>query len=269
MKQLLFILVCALVPTFAVGQCTSSQERPQWVDGFFQEENNSYIEVVSADGYDEENARNKAATIAIERRSLSTGKRVKVEVQNNEIQITGNDELTVKSRIIDEYSERCGAGQYRVHLLIQTAKNPTFDFERVNVTNKYDFSPRIFVPGMAQIHKGSVGKGVAFIAGEAVFVGGIVVAESLRASYESKINSTHNAQIKQNYIDNANTCGTVRNIAIAGAAALYVWNVIDGWAAKGKKHVSVLSNNNLKLTPYLVPDYTGKLTSGMTLTFKF
>ncbi|GHV69448.1 hypothetical protein FACS1894199_18200 [Bacteroidia bacterium] len=270
MKQVLVILICALLPATTVGQCTSSQERPQWVDGFFKEAQNSYIEVVSADGYDESNARNNAAAVAIERRSLSTGKRVQVTVNNGVVQVIGNEELTVKSRVIDEYRERCGAGQYRVHLLIQTAKNPTLNFERVIFDPEYDFSPRVFVPGMAQIHKGSITKGVCFIAGEIALVGGVVVTQSLKASYESKINTTHNAKDKLDYISKSDNMGNISNVLIAGAAAVYLWNVIDGIVAKGKKHVSVLSDNNLKITPFAAPNFnSGGLTSGITLTYNF
>lgn len=263
MKSFVFVLFCALLPRIVAGQCTSSQERPAWVNGYFFEEAKSYIEVVSADGYDEENARNKAAAIAIERRSLSTGKRVQVTVQNGMVRIEGNDELTVKTRIIDEYREHCGAGQYRVYLLVQTAKNPTFDFEPVKVTNDYTFSPRVFVPGMAQLQKGSKAKGLFFILGETAFVGGIVIAESLRASYESKIGSTHNASDRTTYINNADNMQNLRNGFIAGAATLYLWNVIDGVVAKGKKHV-VIGTAELHVTPYLTPS-----SSGVALALRF
>jgi hypothetical protein len=265
-KMKTFVLsacICvALFPALAAGQCISSQEKPDWTNGYFQEENNSYIEVASATGYTETEARNKAASIIIERRSGATGKRINVQVSGNDVVVSGNDHLTVKSRVVDEYRELCD-GQYRVYLLVQTAKNPVYDFERVRVSNEYDFSPRAFVPGMAQLQKGSTGKGIFFIAGEVAFVGGIVIAENLRASYTSKINSTHNAQTKQNYIDKADMYGNIRNAAIAGAVALYAWNVIDGIVAKGKKHV-LIGDKPLRITPYLTPG-----AGGLSLSFNF
>jgi hypothetical protein len=115
---------------------------------------------------------------------------------------------------------------------------------------------RVFVPGMAQIYKGSTGKGVFFIAGEVVFVGGIVIAESLRASCESKINTTHNAATKQDYIDKADTYGNIRNAAIAGTVALYAWNVIDGMVAKGKRQL-MIGNSQLRISPCFTPEASG------------
>ena len=43
--------------------------------------------------------------------------------------------------------------------------------------------------------------------------------------------------------------GTVRNIAIAGAAAVYIWNVIDGMTAKGKKHIVIAELASLNFAP--------------------
>jgi hypothetical protein len=265
MKHIFLFILALPLCYVAAGQCRSEQkERPEWVDGYFREENNSYIESVTATGPTEEEARNKAANIAIERRNLSTGQRVSVQVHNGNITTQGNDELTVKARVIDEYREWCGPGEHRVNLLMQTAKNPTFQFERVNVTPDYAFSPRVFVPGMAQLHKGSKVKGFLFIAGEVALVGGVVLAESLRASYTSKINTTHNASDKKTYINNADNWQNIRNGFIAGAAALYVWNVIDGMVAKGKKHVIVLGDNTLRIAPYATP-YAG----GIALALNF
>jgi hypothetical protein len=269
MKQFLFILICALLPATAAGQCTSSQARPPWMNGFFQEENNSYIEVVSADGRDETDARNKAATIAIERRNLSTGQRVQVTVRNGVVEVNGSDELTVKSRILDEYREQCGYGQARVSLLMQTAKNPTFEFERVDVTDHYGVSPRVLVPGLAQLYKGSKTKGTLFIAGEAAFIGGIIATENLRANYIKKTGETHNAAHIKTYAEKADNMKNIRNICIGGAVALYVWNVIDGITATGKKRVLVLSNNNLQITPFAVPNLNNGAAGGMILSFNF
>ncbi len=259
-KWILSVTSCVLLIATAVAQGASSQERPQWVNGFFQEETNSYIEVVSADGSDLESARNKAAQTIIERRSVATGQRAKVIIKDGAIQVSGSDELTVKARIIDEYWERYGNGQYHVSLLVQTAKNPTYEYERVKVTNQYGFSPRVFVPGMAQLHKGSTGKGIFFITAEVAMLGGVVISEGLRSSYESKINSTHNASERQNYINKADNMQNIRNGCIAGAVAMYAWNVIDGVVAKGKKHV-VIGDASLHIAPYASPQSNGVMLS--------
>lgn len=261
-KHILFILGCMLLPAVAIGQYTSSKERPAWVDGFFQEEENSYIEVASAVGATEDIARNEAALIIIKRRSGATGQRVSITVRNGEIQVDGDDALTVKARVIGEYREYRN-GEHRVSLLVQIAKNPMYEFEKVNVTNKYPFSARVFVPGMAQIHKGSTTKGILFIVGEVAMIGGVVACEGLRASYTSKINSTHNAAERQTYINNADMMQNVRNGFIAGAAAVYVWNIIDGAVAKGKTHV-MIGEARMQFSPYVSPQ-----SGGIMLTLNF
>lgn len=257
---LLFILFPALS---AWGQYARSGEKPAWTEGFFQEEQNSYIEVVSAFGYDEESARNKAAEVAIARRNLATGAEMKVRVSGGNISVDGNGSLIVKSRIVDEYVEYLNGKGYRVYLLVQTAKNPTYDFEPVNVTDRYPFSMRAFVPGMAQIHKGSTGKGIAFISAEVVMLGGVVAFECMRSYYDGKIGTTHNSDAIQAYMDNARLMSGLRNGFIAGAVAVYVWNVIDGIVAKGDRHIMV-GEAACRISPYVVPD-----AGGVMLTFNF
>lgn len=121
---------------------------------------------------------------------------------------------------------------------------------------RYPFSARVFVPGMAQLHKGSTFKGATFIAAEAIAVGGIVIFEGLRSSYKTKINTTHDVQDRQNYIDKTNNMQNLRNGFIAGALAVYAWNVIDGIVAKGKKHVE-LGRVELRFAPFATPEAGG------------
>lgn len=131
-------------------------------------------------------------------------------------------------------------------------------------TGHYPFSARVFVPGMAQLHKGSKAKGLFFIVGEAACVGGLVIAESLRASYDSKAVSTQNTKQKKTYYDRADNCENIRNGLIAGAAVLYIWNVIDGIAAKGKKRTVMLGDSQLRISPYATPQ-----CGGFALSFNF
>ena len=128
---------------------------------------------------------------------------------------------------------------------------------------RYPFSARVFVPGYAQIYKGQVGKGVGFIVGEVAFIGGIVASECLRASYVSKMNATRYVPQRQIYADNANICALSRNISIAGAAALYVWNILDGILAKGRPQMQI-GDAYLRFSPYAAPDAGGL---ALSLTF--
>jgi hypothetical protein len=265
-KILTGICAVALLPLTAAGQCSSSQERPDWVEGIRLDLDNSYIDIATATGYSEDEARNKALNSIAVKRDWGTGKRLNVKIQNGNVVAEGQGELTIKALPVDEYREYCANGQYRVSLLVQTAKNPGPDFppERINITHDYASSARAFVPGMAQLHKGSKVKGVFFIAGEVALIGGLVLAENLRASYTAKINTTHSASDKKTYLNNADNWQNIRNGFIAGAAALYAWNVIDGLVAKGKKHIVVLGDNTLRIAPYATPE-----AGGIALTLNF
>lgn len=262
-KSFILTLFILLPAAAAWGQYVRSGGRPAWTYGFFQEERNSYIEVVSAFGYDEESARNKAAEVAISRRNLATGAEMKVRISGGNISVGGDGSLIVKSRIVDEFVEYLNGKGYRVYLLVQTAKNPAYDFEPVNVTDRYPFSMRAFVPGMAQIHKGSTGKGIAFISAEVVMIGGIVAFECMRSYYDGKIGATHNSDAIRAYMDNARLMSGLRNGFIAGAVAVYVWNVIDGIVAKGDRHI-MIGQASCQISPYVVPD-----SGGLMLTLNF
>ena len=239
-----------------------AQQRPDWVNGLWENLPNSYIKVVSGEGRNEETAHDNAMQNIIKERSISAGQRSKVSILNEKTSIQGHNELTTKAHILDTYTKYSG-GMYSVYLLVQVLKNPSYSFDPVHVSNKYPFSGRVFVPGMAQIHKGQTGKGVGFITGEIAFIGGIVASEFLRQSYEDKVLSTHNNLLRKDYADKANICMLSRNIAIAGAVALYIWNIIDGAVAKGKTHI-VTGDAQLFLAPYVSSE-----TGGLALSIKF
>lgn len=245
MRHCIVSLICILCPLMAMGQYTSYRERPVWLDGCYIDRANSYIEVVSAVGYDESSAREKAINKIAENRSRATGQRVKVNAQGGNITIYAQDELTIKCRIIEEFCERLGPGDYRMSMLVQTAKNPTFDFEAVNITDKYPFSYRAFIPGMAQIYKGSTAKGVAFISSELLAVGGAVYAQSRINNCRNLMKQTYNTEHLKIYSRRISNFNTIRNACIGAAVAAYAWSFIDAAVAPGKKRIIVTPATNL------------------------
>ena len=261
MKKAIALLIGALLIVFG-GQSAFAQ-KPKWAEGFFEEGANTYLQCFEASGYDEADARTKTINKLIENRNLAASTDVSVSISNNEVVVNGNKDLIVKARIISDYHEIVSPGNHKVYLLVQTAKTPRLDYDPVQLTEKYNFSPRVFVPGWAQIDKGSTGKGVCFIAGEIVFVGGAIFAESMRKININKIKSTHNASLINEYTKNANTWLTVRNMSIVGAGVVYIWNVIDGIAAKGEKHV-LLGDSRVNLSPY--SDFQ---SSGLAININF
>lgn len=246
-----------------MGQSASSYEAPEWTQGYFKELPNSYIEVVYAHGYDLKQARDRAAQEAIHRRSLASGTEASVVSNDNQVSVTSSHDLIVKSRIIDEYIIRSYEG-YRVFMLVQTAKNPSYEFEPVCVTEEYPVSARVLVPGMAQIHKGQITRGSIFIGAECLFVAGIVGGElAAKDAYNKSLAFKHDANMRKAYLDRANMAKLVSYASMAGAAVTYIWNVIDGSISNGKKHV-VVGNTAIRLTPY-----ADNYTSGLALNVTF
>lgn len=255
MKKKFFIcFACVLNVILLRAQALDSP--PEWTKGYFKELQNSYIEVVSGTATDRETARNKAVQMVIERRNLATGQRVEVNVSGGNVTVNSNGELTVKARVIDEFVNHKGPGEWEVYLLVQTSKHPNNVFEPVTVTDRYPFSPRSFVPGMAQLDKGQTGKGLGFILGEVASLGGIVACEGMRSYNVNKATSTHNIQQRMAYTDRANYLMISRNVFIASAAAVYVWNVVDAIVAKGPRRV-LLSESAIRCTPYASSDGVG------------
>lgn len=241
-----------------------AQSRPDWLDEPMRDLSaNSYIKVVTGDGRNYETARNAALKNAIAERGLSVGMSAKLNIaaDGSIVVVDGGKEIRPYIRPLDDFYEYIG-DRCVFYLLIQVGRYSS-DYDPVKVTDTYPFSARVFVPGMAQIYKGQVGKGVGFIVGEVAFIGGIVASECLRASYVSKMNATRYVKQRQIYADNANICALSRNISIAGAAAVYVWNIVDGIVAKGRKHV-LIGDARLQFAPYATPDASGL---ALSLTF--
>ena len=58
--------------------------------------------------------------------------------------------------------------------------------------------------------------------------------------------------------------GPKKGLIIAGAAAVYRWNVIDDFAARGKRKPFMLGDAQLKVSPYVAPQ-----TGGFALSLNF
>ena len=106
------------------------------------------------------------------------------------------------------------------------------------------------------MYKGSYLKGGLILGGEAAFVAGIIAAENLRASYRKKMKEQ--PQHIKTYNTKADNCENIRNICIGGAAALYVYNLVDAIAPNGAKRVIIKKKNgNLSINPISSPFYNG------------
>lgn len=237
------------------GQNLFSQTRPVWADGYFEDAENSYIEVVSASSREAEDAHNKAIQALLNRRSVASGVDANIVIKDGSIIVESSHDIIAKIRILDEYTEHPVPGTYTVYLLVQTAKNPSLEMENVSFTYTYPFSWRVFIPGCAQIYKGSQAKGYGFIAAECVFAAGITVTECLRKFYVKQSEVSSDTEGKKDMAKSAG-CEVARNVAIAGLVGVYVWNLIDGIVANGNRHLQV-GRTQMSVMPFASPDVLG------------
>ena len=254
MKKLLFLLLL-----IAAQMTLVAQEMPQWVLQKPRPANDSYLYVVERGvGDTEMEARNRAMGLVyrstIERLALAIDlSSINEAIANGSNYGESSDAMNVPVNKVCEYIQREG-NQYAVYVLCQVARygNMAYNFTpftQCNQLAKSQYIGHSFVPGLAQIKKGSVGKGTAFIVSEVVLVGGVVAAECLQRYYAQQISMTHNSTLKQRYAQNANICQISRNVGIGCVAAVYIWNVIDGMVAKGKTQIP-LGTAELHLAPY-------------------
>ena len=254
MKNVLLIFVLSLWIMPAM-----SQDRPSWVLMPPRPANNTYeYKVEKGIASTEIDARNLAVGRILQSVSFYLGAKVSSAEINEAVQKGETFDVIAEYYDIPinkvcEYTERINNG-YIVYVLCQVAKagniEPKFDhFTDCYKMEKNPYLKYAFVPGMAQIKKGSTAKGACFITGEIAFIAGIVASECLRSNYTKQISMTQNEKQKRDYLKKADNCAIARNVSIAGAAAVYVWNVIDGIVAKGKKQVFV-GDAEMKFSPY-------------------
>lgn len=168
-------------------------------------------------------------------------------------------------RIIEEYWEFTSEWAYG-YFLVQVSKEKTCsNWERVEVnTTKYPFSGRVFVPGMAQIYKGSKVKGGLIIGGEVLGVAGIVTSFSMKASNERLMQEDR--KHASTYAKQADMWQNIGFGAIAFTAAIYIYNVIDGAVAPGQRHIQIGSKSyNYAIAPII----TSRGDLGLAMQVKF
>lgn len=291
MRKLLTTLIVSAISAFAAF--ASDEMMPSWAINTPNPPSgaNWFFNWGVGIGASEESARNNAWADALTK-SLHELRVVGITQQDiNAVATKGIDAVVrfnqVKRRVVASTTPIVlNSGMKKVYVLIQVQRNVNGadDFYDINtgkyadkafnhrvedynarITGNYPFSARVFVPGMAQIHKGSVGKGAVIIGAEAVCIGGIIATECMRSSYASKVNTTHNAANKLTYHNRAANCRNARNIFIAATAAVYAWNVIDGIVAKGKRQ----SSASYTLAPCIGTDINGSNYGGLSLAITF
>lgn len=158
-----------------------------------------------------------------------------------------------------EESDEGGRHYFKLYALYAVARKgmkPAFD--NVTFTPKYGargFVRSLIIPGWGQLYKGNTVKGACMLGGEVAFVAMIIAGENLRASYKKKMKEQP-SHLKT-YNTKADNWENVRNVCIGGAAALYVYNLIDALVADGRERAVVRKQKYLTVQPVVSPDCNG------------
>ena len=148
--------------------------------------------------------------------------------------------INMVCRTIDEYWVKTG-DTYFVTTLYTVADQNMYSgsyYDRISTTSRYGAAGfASVIPGAGQFLKGDVAKGVSFLVADVACAAGIILCESTRAAYAAKVKQQ--PQYALQYSTRANNWATGRNICLGVTAGIWVWNVIDAFAAKGARRVIV------------------------------
>lgn len=278
-------LICGKTSSYAGNK--SDRIRPKWVTQTLPEsKSGTYIFVRGhGEGASLEGARQQAfvsmSQMIEQERGLTVNTTVQIREQFFQNQSSTSREyqqeivldvtekghsLQIVCREVDEYWEQ-SRGKYAMDVLYTVAdKNAyggSYD-DRITVSSKYGAAGFLsIIPGVGQFYKGSPVKGSFILGGEILASGGIILCESTRASYVKKMKEQ--PKHASEYNSRADSWETGRNVCIGAAAALYVYNLIDAFAAIGAKHVIVQQG---RATLSTIP-YTDNCSFGIALALKF
>lgn len=236
---------------------TSEKKRPAWLSQRTPNPGNDSFEYQIAEGEhrDLEEAKHSCllnlSTYLQQSRVIKSTGTANIEISNKNgdnsesesYNFTYNiegDKLSIHSRKYDEYWEYIlypnGERVYRCYTLFGVAKTTNANFDQLIFTRKYGargLVRSLFVPGWGQLYKGNTTKGACILGGEVLLIGGIIAAENLRSSYVKKMHE--DAKHLKSYNTKADNWENIRNVCIGGAAALYVYNIVDALVANGRK----------------------------------
>lgn len=273
--SLLTAVLCFMALLLPLSTRASEKDgRPRWITQPPVASNNTFeYKVITIDAHSASEARGivpQEITNYLETSKsvkMASSSSTKVVSQGNDVTeqtsfemraVVEGEPVTVVAKIIDEYYEPGRVmGSYYFLVAVGNPKATSVKFDKVQITDKYGTQGlwrSAICPGWGQMYKGSQAKGVAVLCAQVATLGGIVAFEGMRSSYVAKAKAQ--PKFAQQYYAKASNCKNLRNGFIAGAAAVYVYNLIDAVAASGTRYVKT-SKNKLAFYPSLTPESMG------------
>jgi hypothetical protein len=236
----------------------SHPDKLPWVDGVFPAKRGAFeYRVARGEGATLSDARNDAfnglLTDLGNQAGVTVTSQMIAEIKSSMNYTSGSekyveDEKHVSTHRIDRESFKASFtkageyyeythGRYLLWELYEVSSGATFTAVIPEYTTHYGGSAlwrSMIIPGWGQFHKKKTGKGILFLATEAVAVSGLVFCEIRRSDNWRKSTETTNINITKEYRNRADSWQLRRNIFIGAAAGIYLWNVLDAALARGK-----------------------------------
>ena len=275
MKRYLLFFSLILSPLFILAKTTSG-ECPPWVKGDYPPKSNDtyYFMQTDGSGHTVNEAIKDADLVLITSLMRSAGVRVsgtqieKVLHESSNIGVDDKimseyqynfelDSVHIAFKAVDRYWEKSG-NTYNCKVLYEVASNPSHvSYDPVEYTSNYGARGlwrSAIIPGWGQMYKKSYAKGVVILALEAAMITSVVAFNSQYNSYINKSKATTDLGAIKFYQNKANQAKNLRTGFIAGAAAVYVYNIVDAIVAKGKLRYVDPKGSSLTFGPYFDTD---------------
>lgn len=285
---ILFIAFVCIVQTNAQVIRKSNDFPPPWRSGDMPKVNTQtyYLKEFQGEGKTLTEARDNAilgliSDIAQNKGVTVTGSQLsEIKAQSLQGNYSENEKTTSTYKIqsdgfyasfelMDVYWEESrigGRSEFYCWALFEVALDPsTKKFDKIQFTTDYGFAPVLksaIVPGWGQFSKMQKIKGYSIFGAEAILLGVGLVAENMRISNINRSKNTRDVKYIKQYLNDADSNETLRNISFATAGAVYVYNLIDAAVSKGAKHY--VTNNHLSLIPCIDSN-----SAGMSLVYNF
>lgn len=295
LNKLFLLTAITLLPSAVFAQDSSDKLKPRWLHTSVEPKNVTFVyDVVSSQARTLDEARKAALATLISQAGLEGGATVKSDVQSSvtdhSVNVDGKksqvteDYINVESTLagepaeltakkIDEYWSRDKFGYYNMKTLY--ARGPVNTrpvFDDVKITTNYGCTGlwrSAIVPGWGQLYKGSTLKGTLIMGGTVACIGGIIYTDCMRNTYTNKINKTHNAASKREYVNRRDNFTTARTICIGTLGALYIYNLIDAIAAPGAKRILTSPKGANKFSYQWTPAVLDEGSVGVYANFTF
>ncbi|MDE6301168.1 MAG: hypothetical protein K2M19_05590 [Muribaculaceae bacterium] len=273
MRYRKFLLFLSFLLVSSLG--LSADERPLWLKGEMPPQSNTsyYFSVNYGEGLTIKEAQTAADMALISQLTSAAGITVSGETRY-QIMYFLNSEHSVESetgisdyniniqdihlsfKVADTYITR-DHNQYSIAVLYEVAKNPdNVKYEPVEYTNNYGARGlwrSAIIPGWGQMYKKQYAKGAVILAVEAAAISVACVAENQRSSYMGKIKASTDPNAIKFYQNKANESKNLRNGLFIGAAAVYVYNLVDAIAAKGRTKYKNPQKPRFAFAPVVTP----------------